>query len=221
MRNRSKVLRPALGMLTALGLSLGMTACGDSDDGGHGNEHGSERGPANPETATNGDVFNDADVEFASAMIPHHAQAVQMVVLAQDRPLDPAVSRLASQIRDAQVPEIETMSDWLVAWGEPVPETSLDHANAGHDMDDMEGGMEGMDEMPGMMSQEEMDTLAGATDAEFQTMWLEMMIEHHEGAIEMAQLEQRDGEFAGAIALAETIERTQKSEIELIEGLLA
>ncbi len=61
-------------------------------------------------------------------MIPHHAQAIEMVTLTQGRPLDPAVEDLANQIRDAQAPEVETMVDWLTAWDEQIPETSIDHA---------------------------------------------------------------------------------------------
>ena len=117
------------------------------------------------------------------------------------------------------------MSDWLTAWDQEVPETMRDHSNAGHDMGgDMSDRMEGMDpghsDMPGMMSAEEMDELQDASDAEFQDLWLEMMVEHHEGAVEMARTEQEDGEFADAIALAQEIETAQQQEIETMEGLL-
>ncbi len=150
-------------------------------------------------------------------MIPHHAQAVAMVVLTQGRPLDPDVENLAMAIREAQVPEVEAMTDWLTAWDEEVPETSLDHSNAGHDMSDMEG-MD--DEMPGMMTADEMRALEGASDAEFQDLWLEMMIEHHTGAIEMAGAEQNDGEFEEAVALAESIAASQQREIDTMTELL-
>jgi uncharacterized protein (DUF305 family) len=105
--------------VTALGMTL--VACGDESDNGNSS-------PSDTQTAANGDVFNQADVEFATNMIPHHAQAIEMVTFTDGRPLDPAVQQLSNQIRDAQVPEVETMTDWLTAWGEEVPETSLDHA---------------------------------------------------------------------------------------------
>jgi uncharacterized protein (DUF305 family) len=165
-----------------------------------------EPDPSAVQTARNGDVFNDADVEFATSMIPHHSQAGQMVVMTQGRPLDPEVEQLAEDIRTAQVPEVETMSDWLVAWDQEVPETSLDHANAGHDMSDMGG--------------DEMGALENASDKEFQEMFLTMMIEHHEGAIEMAETEQSEGENADAVALAEKIEADQSAEIQTIKDLL-
>ena len=92
---------------TALGAAL--VACGDDSDTGNSS-------PSDTQIAANGDVFNQADVEFAAGMIPHHAQAIQMVTFTDGRPLDPAVQQLANQIRDAQVSEVETMADWLTSW---------------------------------------------------------------------------------------------------------
>ncbi|HRD59642.1 MAG TPA: DUF305 domain-containing protein [Nocardioides sp.] len=202
----------AVGIAT-VALSLGLVACGDDSDSDTASQS------SDSQTASNGDVFNDADVTFATDMIPHHAQAIQMVTLTDGRTLDPEVQQLATEIRDAQAPEVETMVDWLTAWGKEVPETSLDHTNAGHDMSEMPE-IEGMDDMPGMMSAEDMQALADAPDAEFQTMWLEMMKEHHEGAIEMAQTEQDAGKFADALSLAESIVTAQEAEIEQIDQLL-
>jgi uncharacterized protein (DUF305 family) len=189
----------------AIALSATVSACGDSSDSSDGR-------PSGTQTAANGDVFNEADVAFATDMIPHHAQAIEMVTLTDGRPLDPDVAQLASQIRDAQVPEVETMTDWLTAWGKEVPATSLDHTNAGHDMEDMD--------MPGMMSAAEMNALEDAADAEFQDLWLEMMMEHHQGAIEMAKTEQADGKYTDAVSLAKSIESAQQVEIERIQQLL-
>ena len=200
----------------ALGLGLTLSACGDSDDDMGATNHDA----SDLQTAGNGDTFNEADVEFASQMIPHHAQAIQMVVLTQGRPLDPPVATLADRIRAAQAPEVEQMVDWLTAWGEEVPETSMDHSNAGHDMSEMTP-MEGMDDMPGMMTNEEMQALMDAPDAEFQDMWLEMMIRHHEGAVEMAQTEQEDGHYEAAVKLASKIETAQEVEIDEMRALLA
>lgn len=207
----------------ALALSLTLVACGD-DDGDASSE------PAAAQTASNGDVFNDADVAFATDMIPHHAQAIEMVTLTQGRPLDPEVAALAEEIRAAQSPEVEQMVDWLTDWGEEVPETSLDHANAGHsdhsgDSGDSgdSGGMEGMDgsgDMPGMMSAQEMTELAESSDEEFQDRWLSMMVEHHTGAVEMARAEIEDGRFAAAISLAESIVASQQAEIDRMTALL-
>lgn len=201
----------------AITLALTLAACGD--DGGH-DGHGGK--PAAVETARNGDVFNSADVAFATAMIPHHAQALRMALLAQDRPLSPEVRALVDQVQAAQAPEVETMTTWLTDWDKEVPATSMDHANAGHDMSDMEGSdgeVPGHD-MPGMMSAEQMEELENSSDADFPALWMTMMIEHHEGAIAMAETEQEDGRFADAVALAESIAESQAAEITAMEELL-
>jgi uncharacterized protein (DUF305 family) len=189
-------------LLTAV-LALG--ACG-----------GEAEAPSDTQTAANGEVFNDADVSFATDMVQHHAQALEMVDMTLGRTLDPEVARLADEIRAAQAPEIETMTDWLTGWDQPIPETSRDHANAHGD-----GHLEMDEDMPGMMSAEQMDELKKASDEEFQDMWLQMMVEHHEGAIQMAQTEQADGTNDAAIALAGEIESAQEAEIAEMEKMLA
>lgn len=201
--------------LAGLALSAGLTACGDDSS------EAEAPAPSEVQTASNGDVFNGADVQFATDMIPHHAQAIEMVTLTDGRTLDPEVEQIANEIRDAQSPEVETMVDWLTAWDQEVPETSMDHANAGHDMDDMgDDSSSDTSDMPGMMSEDEMAALADASDEEFQDLWLQMMVEHHTGAIEMAKAEKEKGEFPDAIALAESIETGQAEEIARMEALL-
>ena len=158
---------------------------------------------------------NRADVTFATDMLPHHAQALSMVDLTLGRKLDPEVADLAEQLRNAQVPETEMMVDWLTVWGEPVPETSRDHVNA-----DSHDGMEMDSDMPGMMSGEEMQALEDASDAEFEQLFLAMMIEHHEGAIEMAETELDEGRYVPARDLAEGIVSGQQEEIDTMESLL-
>lgn len=202
--------RPAqlLGTLT-LGLALTLTACGND-------ESTNDAGTQVSETD-----HNDADVEFATDMIQHHAQALSMVDLTVDRTLDPEVQQLADDIREAQGPEIETMSDWLQEWDEEIPATMRDHSNAGHDMEGMGDSMDGLDsDMPGMMSGDDFDELENAPDSEFQTMWLEMMVEHHEGAVEMAQEEQDNGQYKPAVDLAGAVVETQTAEIDKMKTLL-
>lgn len=148
---------------------------------------------------------NAADVTFATDMIPHHQQAVEMTALAEGRSSNPDVLDLAAEIRDAQDPEIETMSGWLAEWGEPVPE----------DMGGMDHGG-----MPGMMSAEQMAELEAASGTGFDELFLEMMIDHHTGAVQMARTEQSDGQYADGIELAEEIEESQTAEIATMEELL-
>lgn len=189
-------------LLTTLSV---LTACGnDNNASAH-----------QTQTASSGDEFNDADVEFATDMIQHHAQALSMVDLTLGGQLDAEVQQLAEDIREAQGPEIEQMTDWLSDWDQPIPETVRDHANAHGD-----GDMEMDTDMPGMMSADQMAELEAAEGAEFEQMFLEMMIEHHEGAIEMAQAEQSEGHHADAIELAKNIESAQQDEIATMETLL-
>lgn len=163
---------------------------------------------------------NAADVAFASEMLQHHAQALSMVDLTLDRPLAPEVEQLAEDVRAGQAPEIQTFSEWLTDWDEPVPETMRDHVNAGHGDQHVGEAMEGLDtDMPGMMSADQMTALSQAADGEFQALWLDMMIEHHEGAVEMARAEIEDGRFQPAVDLAGDIVDTQSAEIEAMEAL--
>ncbi len=164
---------------------------------------------------------NDADVAFASQMIPHHAQALVMVDLTRGRPLDRDFASLTEQIRAAQTPEIETMSDWLTEWDEEVPATMRDHVHGDMDMDDM-GDMGDMGgEMPGMMSAEDMAALATAPDRAFERLWLTMMIEHHAGAVTMAEDELARGEYEPALELAQAIIDGQTEEIATMREMLA
>jgi uncharacterized protein (DUF305 family) len=172
---------------------LVLTACGAEDDS---------------DTAAG---HNDADVAFAQQMIPHHEQAIDMAKAAEKRAETQEVKDLAAAIEAAQDPEIETMTGWLESWGEDAPDGG---------MSDMDHGAMSSDDMTGMMADEDMTALENATGVEFDQMFLTMMIEHHEGAIEMARTEQADGEFADAKALAEDIETAQTEEIQTMQGLL-
>jgi uncharacterized protein (DUF305 family) len=170
------------------------------------------------EDGGSGRAFNDADVEFASEMVQHHAQALQMVDLTLGRDLDPSVAELAEEIRAAQTPEIEKLVDWLEDWDQPVPETSRDHANA-HSEGHGDEATTGHD-LPGMMTAEEMARLESASAAEFEDLWLAMMIEHHEGAIAMAEQEIDEGASDRAVALAERIVTDQQQEVATMRDLL-
>lgn len=203
-------MRRALPALLLLLTGSLITACGEDP---------SEQPDPAIQTASNGQTFNDADVTFASDMIQHHAQALQMVDLARGRTLNPRVHQLVEDIQAAQGPEIEQLTDWLTAWDRPVPATVRDHTNAHseHDMSEVDMGQD----MPGMMTEDQIDELADAADSEFQTLWLTMMVQHHQGAIEMAQTEQRHGESTAARDLARQIEEAQTAEIAAMEEMLS
>lgn len=160
-------------------------------------------------------AFNDADVTFAQGMIPHHRGAVAMAQLADGRAEDPRVLELANRIEAAQQPEIETLTGWLEAWGEPLPEES--DSMEGMDMGGMDMG--GMD--MGGMSEEDMAALEAASGPEFDRMFLEQMVIHHRSAVEMAQTEVAEGSNPDAVAMAQEIVDSQSAEIAEMETLLA
>jgi uncharacterized protein (DUF305 family) len=160
---------------------------------------------------------NPADIAFAQGMIPHHAQAVEMSEMAAQRASSPQVKDLAARIQAAQQPEIDQMSGWLRAWKAPVPPTAGPVAGPMENMGQMEHGAS----MPGMMSGEQMQQLSQATGAEFDRMFLQMMITHHQGAVTMAQKELSDGYNAEARRLAQQIIHTQQREITEMQQLLA
>lgn len=189
-----------------LALILVLAACGGEDD----------------QQVLSDTDHNDQDVSFARDMVQHHAQALAMVDLTLERDLEPEVQQLAEQIRDAQGPEIELMVDWLVSWGEDVPETVRDHANAGHGDEHGDHGEQGDTghDMPGMLTAEELQSLEDAPDAEFDELWLRAMIAHHQGAVEMAEVQQEEGEFRPAVELAGDIVAAQEAEIARMQALL-
>jgi uncharacterized protein (DUF305 family) len=191
-----------------LALSIALAGCGGGE-GSSGSGTGETSAAAAQDT---NEQHNDADVTFAQAMIPHHAQALSIADVALLKAESADVRALAEQIQAAQVPEIETMTTWLANWGAEVPATSRDHG-AEHG-----GGMSG--DMPGMMTDEEMAQLEGSSGAEFDRMFLEMMIRHHHGAIEMAATEQADGQNADAVSLAQEIEASQVQEVTEMQTLL-
>ncbi|MEY9487048.1 uncharacterized protein (DUF305 family) [Streptomyces calvus] len=214
IRKRS-LLRRTAAVVTAGAAALVLAACGgDGDDtgaAGHGGHHASASAsastPASP-SASQG-RHNAADVAFAQGMIPHHRQAVDMADLAPDRARSAEVKKLAADIKKAQAPEIRTLSGWLTSWGEEVPAEGAPN-HSGH----------GAHGMAGMMTDEEMGELEGLSGEAFDTAFMEMMIKHHEGAVEMAETEQADGAHAPARKLAARIIASQSAEIEQMNEFL-
>jgi uncharacterized protein (DUF305 family) len=143
-------------------------------------------------------------------MIPHHRQALEMAKLATTRAADPKVEELAAKIGTEQEPEIRTMTAWLTAWGAPAPTMSggMSHGTMGHSA------------MPGMMSDADLAKLRAATGTAFDRMFLDLMIAHHTGAVQMAKTELDRGKNPAAKALAESIVATQTAEIAEMHHLL-
>ncbi|MFE7469279.1 DUF305 domain-containing protein [Streptomyces sp. NPDC057499] len=199
---------------TAAALALALTACGSSDDSSHdaagpGMDHGSAKASAPAAAGT----FNDADVEFAQQMIPHHQQAIEMAKLADGRAADAEIKKLATAIESAQDPEINTMKGWLTSWGKPLPDSTMG------DMPGMDHGSDGAG-MPGMMSDKDMAELKAAKGKDFDKKFAQLMIGHHEGAVTMAEDEQKQGRNADAKKLAEAVVTAQTAEIEQMNKII-
>jgi uncharacterized protein (DUF305 family) len=167
-----------------------ITACGGGDS-----------------TGADAESFNASDVMFAQMMIPHHEQAIEM----SDIALDPTtgagdtVRELATAIKAAQDPEIAEMTALLGGWGMSTEmDPSMDHS----------------DMMSGMLTLDELDELAGLRGDAFDRAWLEAMIRHHEGAIDMAEDVLADGADPAMRSLAERIIDAQRAEIDRMRALL-
>ncbi len=187
----------------AAALTLGLTLAGCSTS-----TNGSDIGSASASaSASASSAHNDQDVVFAQMMLPHHEQAVEMsdVLLAKGSGVDPDVADLAEQIKAEQSPEIQQLSTWLQGWGEP---TESDHSGTGHSMS-------------GMMSDADLDDLGQASAEDAGKLFLEQMVQHHEGAVDMAETEVDEGENADAVALAKAIVRSQTEQITQMQDVLA
>jgi uncharacterized protein (DUF305 family) len=158
-------------------------------------------------------THNQTDITFATAMVPHHVQAVAMSKLAADHASSPQVKNLAGRIESAQRPEIDQLSGLLRSWNAPVPATQAPGTGA------MDGT--GHADMAGMMSEQQMQQLGQTNGAAFDKMFLQMMINHHEGAVSMAKTERNGGQSPDARGLAQRIMTAQQREIAEMHTMLA
>jgi uncharacterized protein (DUF305 family) len=141
--------------------------------------------------------FSPSDINFAEMMIPHHEQAIEMSEIAFKNTMNSEVLQLAQEIKDAQAPEIDLMKSWA---GVKVS------THAGHMMD-------------GMLSEDELNALREARSAEFDRLFLQGMIKHHQGAIEMA-MDVKNSNSMVVADLSAAIIKQQEIEITRMEELL-
>lgn len=189
---------------SAVALALALAGCGAVANDNSGSPQTSQ---------SSGATQNTADEAFVTSMIPHHQQAVEMadIVLAK-QDVDPRVIELAEQVKLAQGPEIVRMLGWLEDWGVEYEPSS--------------GGMEGMDHGSmdesggGMMTADDLAALEGADGAEASRLFLEQMIVHHEGAVDMARTALADGSHPDVLELAQQVVDDQTAEVEAMKDLL-
>ncbi|MFJ9742944.1 DUF305 domain-containing protein [Streptomyces sp. NPDC101166] len=228
MRNtRTTLTRRAAVAAASATAALVLAACGSDGAGGgsgHGGGHSSASSSSTPSATSSSPAgadaasgtHNDQDVAFAQGMIPHHRQALEMAALAAGRASSAQVKDLAARVEEAQDPEIKTMTGWLRSWGQAPSEAGsmpgMDHSG--------QAGTSGAHDMPGMMDGKDMDRLEKASGAAFDTMFLTLMIEHHEGAVQMAAAQKEKGAYGPARAMADDIVTGQSAEIAEMRKLL-
>ena len=199
MRSVTRRVAAALAAATA---ALFLSSCGSPASDGHaGHEHADE-----PVITGQPAGYNADDVVFATNMIPHHQQAVDLSAMVPDRSTNAGLVALAQQISAAQQPEINVMKVFLVQWNEN-PDTNSGHSGHGNTM-------------AGMVDEATMTKLTSLNGAEFDRLWLESMISHHQGAIEMAKAEIANGDNVDAKTLATNIVTTQEAEIGQMKQML-
>jgi uncharacterized protein (DUF305 family) len=176
-------------ILLALAAALLLAACsqGGDDQGG---------------SAPAASAPNDADVTFTQNMIPHHQQAIEMAKLAESHTDRPELRTLADNITASQGQEVTQLQGWLQSWGKPETPAGMAH-----------GGME----MPGTMSEADMSRLMESTGTDFDLAFVEMMAEHHQGAIDMAKTELNEGSLPEVTQFAQKVIDDQQAEIDKLQ----
>jgi uncharacterized protein (DUF305 family) len=174
---------------------------------------------------------DSVDAGFARDMRVHHAQAVEMSYIIRDNTTSRDVRTLAYDIATTQQAQIGYMTAWLDMWG--LPQHSSDPAMAwmsdddmsgmsGHDMGHMSGddmlGPDGL--MPGMATPEQMEQLTEARGKQAEILFLQLMIRHHMGGVEMARYAAEHAEVDDVRHLAQTIVTAQQYEIDAMNDML-
>ncbi|MEO8816014.1 MAG: DUF305 domain-containing protein [Mycobacterium sp.] len=155
-----------------------------------------------PDTSiTVGSAHSTEDVRFLQDMVGHHGQAVELAALVGDHSSDPRLNALAQQIDAEQRVEVYGFQAQLLQWEAPPA--------AGDDAG-----------MVGLVDRATMAKLAALHGAAFEKLWLQSMIEHHRGAITMAQSEIADGQSPDVVGIAQSVAATQQAAIDRMNELV-
>jgi uncharacterized protein (DUF305 family) len=155
-----------------------------------------------------GAIYTVADVKFMQGMIAHHAQAIYMSRMAEAHGANPRVLKLANKIDQSQVAEIRIMQDWLRHNGQFAPDTSSWHTMT----------------MAGMLTAAQLETLDAATGVAFDRAFLTLMIQHHEGALQMVKdlfATPRAGQVVDVNVFANDVVTVQTAEIGAMRQMLS
>ncbi len=189
-------------LFAALFAALLLSSCSGADE--HTEAHPTDEAVSTP--APPG--FNADDHAFATNMIPHHEQAIELAAMAPEHSTDAELIALAAKISAEQEPEIRALSVFLVQWDEN-PDDNASHGDDG-----------GHGAMAGMVDEATMAKLQSLHGAEFDTLWLQSMISHHQGAIEMAKAEVANGQNEDVKRMAQTMIDAQQAEITQMNQML-
>jgi uncharacterized protein (DUF305 family) len=189
---------------TAAVAALALSACGAQDKGSAGQAGDSAVTPGTTQSAAGTDAsFNDVDVAFAQMMIPDHQMTAKMAELAKQKASSKDLKTLAGQMLEGQQQAVTTLQGWLKTWGKP---TTAD--TAGMTMT-----------MPGAMTDKDMTMLESMKGMDFDMMFAQMMVKHHEGSIQMAEDEQAKGASSEAKAMAADMVKTRQAEADQLRKI--
>ena len=192
-------------LFVALFAALFLASCSGSSD--HPESHTTDEpvGTAQPPG------FNADDHAFATNMIPHHEQAIELAALAPEHSSNADLIALAAKISAEQEPEIKALRVFLVQWDENPDDDASQGEQAEHG---------GHGAMAGMVDEATMTKLQSLRGADFDTLWLQSMISHHQGAIEMAKAEVANGQNEDVKRMAQTMIDAQQAEITQMNQML-
>jgi len=186
----------------ALFAALLLTSCSGSEQ--HTDAHTTDESVSSAQPSG----FNADDHAFATNMIPHHEQAIELAAMAPTHSTDQQLIALAAKISAEQEPEIKALRVFLVQWDENPDDNASPDSHSGHGA------------MAGMVDEATMAKLQSLQGAEFDTLWLQSMISHHQGAIEMAKAEVANGQNEDMKRMAQTMIDSQQAEITQMNQML-
>ena len=159
---------------------------------------------------------DSVDAGFSRDMATHHLQGVEMANLALERTTDPQIKSLAFDISATQTNQVGRMQGWLTLWGLPFSggEQMAWMSGSAHAHMDMAGLM------PGMATEQELTELQSLRGTDFDVRFLQLMIRHHQGGLEMAQYGARHAQLAPVRSLARSIAETQTAETTTMAAML-
>ena len=197
-----RVAVAASAVLSALVLSAcGTPQTGSGQPTGAAQQSGDMAGMPGTSSSSDSAAFNESDVAFAQMMISDHRMVKKMAALAQKKANSGDLRSLAAQMRNGQSAAIDTATGWLKDWGKPV---SAD--------------MAGMT-MPGAMTAKDMDKLATTSGMQFDMMFAQMMVKHHEGSLQIARAEQAEGRSREAKAMAADMVDTLTAQVAKLRSI--